>query len=745
MSATSPRRRALLTFLLIFVPFLLFLGWSQASFDLSFIRPRNASETILLLTLSALIFVAFAILALVLLRILLKLYAERRQGQLGSRFKTKMVVAFLALSLIPVCFLFFLAYGLLNRSLDKWFGIPFDVLRQDARVLSQQVAEQSEQRALDDAAHLGTEGGLRAALARKEGPALQVLLARDAADLGLSAAFCFDERGRLAARVGPPAPSAGEVLALFPQLATGQVPPWGITAFWQGTSPELVLAARPLAASRGASLGSVVSVRRLPLDVQRTSQQIEQETQRYDALSREQKAVKRVDLMILGLVTLLILFAATWFAMFVSRQVTVPIQALVEGTHQVSQGNLGFQVMAQADGELSALIDSFNQMTRQLAESRRALEQAAADVQQVNRKLEERTTTIESILENIPTGVVSLNPQGEITNVNSTMVQMLNRPQARSARALTELFSADDAAEMLRLLPSAYRQGTLTRQTELDLGGRRVTVALTVSSIRARHGNVGYVLVLEDLTELLRAQKSAAWREVAQRLAHEIKNPLTPIQLSAERIQRLIGRAGRPAEASERTAALLESSALIGREVANLKALVDEFSRFARFPNSRPVPADVNAIVESALNVFDGRLDGIQVQRELARGLPAVAADPEQMKRALVNLIDNAAEALEHAPVRRIWIRTALDAERELVELVVADSGPGISPEVKEKLFLPYFSTKRRGTGLGLAIVHKIVSEHQGCIRVEENRPWGAKFTIELPVARPGPALSGEA
>jgi len=258
---------------------------------------------------------------------------------------------------------------------------------------------------------------------------------------------------------------------------------------------------------------------------------------------------------------------------------------------------------------------------------------------------------------------------------------------------------------------------------------------LTLSSIRARHGTVGSVLVLEDLTELLQAQKATAWREVAQRLAHEIKNPLTPIQLSTERIQRLIERTRPGALSDDVVATVEESVSLIGREVATLKALVDEFAHFARFPALRPAPSSLNAIIENALRVFDGRLSGIEVHSQLAPNLPLIQVDPEQMKRALVNLIDNAAEALEHSAPKEIWIRTALDTDRDVVEIVVADSGPGIPADAKEKLFLPYFSTKHRGTGLGLAIASRIVSEHNGTIRAEENRPAGSQFIIELPVA----------
>jgi nitrogen fixation/metabolism regulation signal transduction histidine kinase len=318
---------------------------------------------------------------------------------------------------------------------------------------------------------------------------------------------------------------------------------------------------------------------------------------------------------------------------------------------------------------------------------------------------------------------------------------MFGSERVKAARTLVDLLAAEDLREVSRLFRRAARQGSITRQMELDMAGQRITIALTICSIRAPHGTVGMLLVLEDLTELLRAQMAMAWQEVAQRIAHEIKNPLTPIQLSTDRIRRLVERAGLAAVPKELADAVAESAALISREIDSLKSLVDEFSNLARFPASRMMPSRLNSIVETALDVFDGRLDGIALRCELAGDLPLVQADPEQFKRVIINLIDNAAEALEHAALRVISVRTALDADRDVVELTVADSGPGMSAEAKEKLFLPFFSTKRRGTGLGLAIVRRIVAEHNGAIRVEENQPTGTRFVVELPAERaPTPA-----
>jgi two-component system nitrogen regulation sensor histidine kinase NtrY len=725
-------RRTLTIFLMIVVPALLVLGWIQASFNLSFIRPSSPWQTIVLLAVSTVIFLAFVIFALILLRILLKLYVERRQGLLGSRFKTKMVIAFLGLSLVPVCFLFAFAYGLLNRSIDKWFGIPFDIIHRDANHIVQQLESDTEKRALDAARNLGQSEEITEALMQKpDGTTLERLLQRQATDLGLESALCLDAKGHLLARAGNP-----EIAIPSAEVTSGTPSAGQSAAYPLPGNSGLYSAACSVESKDGKRLATMLAVVRLPASVRQAADEIQLESRKWDQLSQERKAVKRNYLSMLWLLTLVILFVAAWLSLFLSKQVTVPIQALVHATHEVSKGNLGYQVSARASDELGSLIESFNQMTRQIQENRLALERAASDLQTANRELEERGNKMEAILENIPTGVISFDTQGRITQLNSTAERMFHREETKSARALSGIFSPGEAHEIGRLLRRAARQGVVSWQTELDLGGRRASVALTISSIRTRHGTVGSVMVLEDLTELLRAQKAAAWQEVAQRIAHEIKNPLTPIQLSTERIRRLIERAAAKSVSPDLVAAAAESTSLITREIETLKTLVDEFSNFARFPASKPVPANLNSIIENALNVFEGRLTGITVHRDLAPDLPLVQADPEQMRRAVVNLIDNAAEALDRAVPKEIWVRTELDTNRDVVELVVADSGPGISPETKEKLFLPYFSTKRRGTGLGLAIVSRFVSEHNGAIHIEENRPSGAKFVIELPLER---------
>jgi nitrogen fixation/metabolism regulation signal transduction histidine kinase len=268
---------------------------------------------------------------------------------------------------------------------------------------------------------------------------------------------------------------------------------------------------------------------------------------------------------------------------------------------------------------------------------------------------------------------------------------------------------------------------------------------VTLSPLGPRRSSAGYVLVIDDLTDLLRAQKAAAWQEVAQRVAHEIKNPLTPIQLSAERLSRYLARGGFPSDPPELVQLVGECAALIAREVATLKTLVSEFSQFARFPVARLAPAEPNGIVRRALDAFQGRLDEVTLHTNFASDLPLIKADAELLQRVLVNLIDNAAEAMEGAAIRHLHLATRFRADHDAVEIVVADSGHGISPEDKEKLFLPYFSTRDRGTGLGLAIASRIVAEHHGVIRAEDNSPMGTRFVIELPAAETAAAMAQEA
>jgi PAS domain S-box-containing protein len=344
---------------------------------------------------------------------------------------------------------------------------------------------------------------------------------------------------------------------------------------------------------------------------------------------------------------------------------------------------------------------------------------------------------METVLENIPAGVIYMDTAGGIQRTNTALLKMFNA-SSRDIASLEALVGSEADRTLEQLMRRALRMGVVSREIEVLISDRLLHLAVTVSSLGRRRANTGYVLVFDDLTEVLRAQKSAAWQEVARRIAHEIKNPLTPIQLSAQRILHHLechAEKSTTAPDTELPRIAQECSRLIVREVATLASLVNEFSQFVRFPTAKLLPTDANITVHEALEVFSGRLDGITLKTSLEENLPAVRADGPLLRSVIVNLIDNAAEALEGAARREITVATHSRQESDTIEIAVVDTGHGISPEDKDKLFLPHFSTKDRGTGLGLAIAARIISEHGGSLRVEDNRPAGSRFLIELPVA----------
>jgi hypothetical protein len=378
-------------------------------------------------------------------------------------------------------------------------------------------------------------------------------------------------------------------------------------------------------------------------------------------------------------------------------------------------------------------------MAEELEGSRRQIDASSRDLSAANTELDQRRRQMETILESIPTGVLSLDANRRVTHVNPALLRMFHPDNGHDGNThillgapLNEVFPPEFLEDLEPLIRRADRMGMTTSQMEMQLSRVSWNVAVTVATLRHQAGGSGYVVVFEDLSDLLQAQKQAAWREVARRVAHEIKNPLTPIALSADRIQRHLDRNPAPDAAS--LVVVRSCAETIARAVETVRRLVDEFATLARFPVAKPQPADINEIVENALSMFTDRLDAIRVHRSLASDLPKVMADSEAIKRAVANLIDNAAEASQDSVVREIEISTALVASRDAVEITIADTGHGVTRDLKEKLFLPYFSTKKRGTGLGLAIVSRIVEDHNGSIRVEENQPVGARFIIELPV-----------
>jgi two-component system, NtrC family, nitrogen regulation sensor histidine kinase NtrY len=724
----STSRKKIIVSLLAGTLFLFGILLSLSSFDLPF-QPGTNQELLFFAALAALIFLLFVALTFVLGRNLLKLFAERRLGVLGSKFRTRLVVAGLLLSFLPVIMMFWFAYGLMNRSIDKWFSRPVEEVREDTAAMASLLSRYAAQNARVEAESIAAAPETQRAFSGHGFTAvLNEFRTREATLQGGFALAIKDGD----AEVSFGAPASWPLLKprIQFQRLDSKLP---VHLNWEQT--DYILGN----ASVGKN-GLILVAMPLPRKFSDTVKQLEASQQRYLELSRGRRLVRRTYMGLLLLLTVVVLFATTWLALFLSKLVTRPVAALAEATQEISRGRLDYRVEVSAADEMGDLVRSFNRMAEELDSNRRQIEASSRDLSAANTALEHRRRHIETILESIPTGVLSLDARRRITHANHAFLRMFTPSGTESGSAdpligtaLDDVFSQEIREDIEPLLRRAERMGSTTTQLEMALQHSQFSVALTVASLQHAGRELGYVLVFEDLSDLLKAQKQAAWREVARRVAHEIKNPLTPIALSAERIQRHLER-GTPQDRS--SFRILNGCAeTISTAVENLRTLVDEFSTLARFPTAKPQAADINSIVESTLAMFNGRLESIRVRTFLSPDLPKVMADSEAIKRVLANLVDNAAEAMQSSLVREIQISTSLVVSRDAVELTVTDTGHGVTQESKERLFLPYFSTKKRGTGLGLSIVSRIIEDHHGSIRVEENEPVGSRFVVELPLA----------
>ncbi len=696
---------------------------------------------------STLNFVAFVVFSFIFVRNLLKLRRERRERQLGSKIKTRLLFYFIAISFLPIIAMAVFSYLFLNRSLEKWFGGI------SARVVNE--AQEVQREAVDtQIQNLRDTASLLALVLKPQSDAeKQATLDRVVAGGQLSAVEVIDSSGRVIAQ------SRGSLTAADQKefellLAKARSSPGADDGLADGKDLDAMVV--PVSEDQRLI---VVPLRRLRSDLGDTITGSQGE---YQKLVARQRRVRSLGLSTLGLMTLMLLFVSSWVAIYLARGIATPIKALAEASKEIARGNLSHRVATIAEDELALLADSFNQMTTQLEDNRTSIEAGSAALREKNLTLEERRNYIETVLESLSTGVVSLDEDDSVTTINAAATRILRlRPMPDDDRKLENLMGAEDWLVLDRVLRRARRTGQAAEQAQLtgmnDNAGEGATlpVALTATALRASSAQKrGVVLVLEDLSELLAAQRVAAWSEVARRMAHEIKNPLTPIQLSAERIAKSYRRARANGDRSEDhngsngqrvardkatddghvTAVIHECTETIAREVAGLKAMVDEFSRFARLPLARLEVAHLNEVVRHAIALYDERLDGVTMTTKLDSDLPVAMLDMEQLRRVFVNLIDNASNALlDLDGERAITIVTSFDRERSLLVAEVSDTGHGIRPADFKRLFQPYFSTRGSGTGLGLAIVQRIILEHGGRIRAEANHPRGARFVIELP------------
>ena len=719
-------RKNLIILLMIGIALLASILFSLTSFDLP-LNPTTNQGTFFFNALSVVIFLLFLALTFVLARNLLKLTVERRLGVIGSNFRARLVVASLLLSFLPVITMFWFAYVLMNRSIDRWFSSPVQEVRQDTATMASLLSKYAAQNAHAEAVTIAANPETNEAFSRRNFSAITDVFRRHQSTLQGGFAIALAD-GMAQTSFGAPA-LWSELQKKIPLARLSSTAPVHLS--WEDT--DYILGAAPV-----QERGLIIVAMPLPKEFSGAVKQLEIGQERYLDLYRQRRSMRRTYMGLLLLLTVMVLFASTWLALFLSKLVTRPVAALAEATQEISRGRLDYRVEVTAADEIGDLVRSFNRMAEELESSRLQIETSSRELTAANTALELRRRHIETILESIPNGVLSLNASRRITHLNRALLRLFHpghdaTPEVLIGSELHDVFSPEVVEDLEPLFRRADRMGTTTTQLEMAVQPGRLNVAITVATMQHEGNKLGYVLVFEDLSDVLKAQRQAAWREVARRVAHEIKNPLTPIALSAERIRRHLQRGASPDAASLRIIA--NCAETIAGAVETVRTLVDEFSTLARFPTARPEPMDVNSIVRNTLAMFEGRLEDIRVRTTLATDLPKAMADPEAIKRALANLVDNAAEALHDALFREIHISTALIAGRDAIEVTVADTGHGVNQELKERLFLPYFSTKKRGTGLGLAIVGRIIEDHRGSIRVEKNHPAGTRFVVELPLA----------
>ncbi len=689
--------------------------------------------------------IVFLLLLVLLFRNLVKLSFEHRHKVIGARFKAKLVLTFLALALTPGILIFIIASNFITTSIEGWFKPQVERPLDQAMEVAQTYYQALESTALRDARYMARAVEKQGLLDDPGPEAMAAYLAEQQERLGVASITVFNRQGRELVHV------KNQVLASsVPSRETNRehvrqaLGGHEITTVHELDNGDMIQAVVPIRDPEGGGVAAAMVVGiHVPQRLEARLRGISQAFQEYKQLKLLKNPIKGIYILLFLLMTLIIVFSATWFGLYLARGITDPIQKLAEGTREVAAGNLKYKVEVRADDEIGILVDSFNRMTGDLAASQAKLEETYRDLQAKHNEVEQRRHYTETVLETVATGVVSLDPAGHVTTINGAAERMLGLPAARiQGRVAAQAFRSPQYAEIAGLIQrmGRARHGMLDREVHLRRDGQTVALLASATALKGPDGAyMGMVLAFDDLTELLKAQRLAAWREVAQRIAHEIKNPLTPIQLSAQRLRRRLAGERSP----EEKRLLEEATATIIQEVDALKQLVDEFSRFARMPALTLRPTDLGRLLESVVGLYRDSHPALSIKASFSPDLPSLEVDPDQIKRAVLNLVDNAVEAV--AQTGEVTVQTVWLPQASRARIIVTDDGPGIAPDDKEKLFVPYFSTKATGMGLGLPIVHQIVTDHGGTIWVEDNPPRGSRFVIELPGERVTAAAAASA
>lgn len=739
--AELKHRRATLILLGTAVFVLLSLLIALNAFNVRALAPHTTGQIFLLTSVSVLVFLLFVTVLVLLLRNLIKLLAEQRSKVLGARLRTRMFIGALLVSLVPALFMFLFSFLLMNRSIDRWFSQPALDVRDDSTRTATELSHYAALNARAEAEGMARSPQLTAALGSGDDRA--VLAAMRTHQVTLQGGFIvlYRDAAPVAAYQLPQTTGPAKIVSWVndddsDSAARGQpLTATLLKAADRSDEPMLMVGGSQYALGTASLPDGTLIVAGLPMPsgLNAIMTDLTTGTSQYWALYRQRRIIRMTYFLLLLMLTALVFFASSWLALFVSRQMTRPLEALADATVEIGKGDYSHRVTVEATAEMAELVRSFNHMAADLEQSRLLAESSARELSAANQALDERRKELETILETIPSGVVTLDASRRIVLGNRAFADLvrIEGQDDLSGVPLESLLPPEFTQELIRLERRARRMGNASSEVEMRTPRGPVNLSVTLAALDFQGGHsYGSILVLEDVSDFLHAQRQAAWKEVAQRVAHEIRNPLTPITLSAERIRRHVDR-----DSPESPGVIRKCCDVILGSVETMRTLVGQFAALAEFPVAHPLPSDLNEIVENALMLFEGRIQGIRVEKHLDAGLPPVMADPEALRRAVANLIDNAAEAMHDSLLRVLSIATGAGERPGVAEIVVADTGPGITDDMRERLFLPWFSTRQRGTGLGLSIVAKIVQDHGGSIRVENNVPAGARFIIELPLA----------
>ncbi|OGP90702.1 MAG: hypothetical protein A2031_09395 [Deltaproteobacteria bacterium RBG_19FT_COMBO_43_11] len=685
------------------------------------------SANIFVYGLSSINVILILLLLFLIVRNVVKLFYEHRRGIIGSKLRTKLVAAFVGLSLVPTILLFLFATNFLSYSLEFWFNVKTgEALNKSlevAQVYYQQMAEQAKFNARQISADI-TKNRL---YERERMEYLKNFIGQRQKNYKLGMVethFDFQQEKTVFTDSENSQPVT---LNLSPKMMEDIYSGKEVFAVLPTSTGETIVGIAPVFSYAMPSevIGRVSVSYNIPKGFVDKLKSVADASQQYGQINILKNPIKFTYLITMSIVTLVIIFLATWFGLTLAGGITGPIKNLAEATNKITKGDLDIQIEIEADDEIGLLVKSFNKMTKDLKKSKDGLVEA-------NLSLEQRRKYMETVLRNVSAGIISMDKNGIITTINHAAEEMFD---IKPENVLFQNFRVLMIPEHLMLAEELLREmkenndSILEKQLELVLKDKALTVLLTVTTIKDDDGNEsGIVVLFEDLTQLQRAERAAAWREVARRIAHEIKNPLTPVQLSAQRLQRKYGD-----KLGEDGSVFKECTQIIIDQVEVLKNLVNEFSRYARMPVTTPTLNDLNEVAEDSLSLFRDAHKDIVFELNKSENLPKFDFDAEQMNRVLINLLDNAVAAINKNE-GRVEITVSYDEQRRKAIVAVADDGQGVPSSYKTKMFDPYFSTKKSGTGLGLAIVSSIISDHHGQVSVSDNKPAGTVVSFQLPV-----------